>query len=231
MNANNTFLTGSVANPFAGLLPGTSFNNCDDRTLAAAAPVPAVRRHPNDEQRWQVVVPLRPGRPAEAVLEGLHARRLLHLLALDAGDRVPERGRRGADQDDLGPRRAAPAVGQRHPRAPVREGAALPVGRERLPERARRRLAGPGRLHLPVRLPRPVRQLLGCAESPRGTSSTTAATSRSTTRASEAGSIPPPSRRSSPTRRRTRPRSTTCGRCRTGSTSCVGIPSTTSTCR
>ena len=27
MNANNTFLTGAVANPFAGLLPGTSFNN------------------------------------------------------------------------------------------------------------------------------------------------------------------------------------------------------------
>lgn len=27
MNANNAFLTGSVANPFAGLLPGSSFNN------------------------------------------------------------------------------------------------------------------------------------------------------------------------------------------------------------
>ena len=89
---------------------GDQLQQLDDRPLAAAAPVPAVRGHPDDEQRRQVVVPLRPGRPAEAVLEGLHAGRLLHLLALDAGDGVPERGRREADQDDLGPGRAAPAV-------------------------------------------------------------------------------------------------------------------------
>ena len=117
MNANNTFLTGAVANPFAGLLPGTSLNNPTIARSQLLRPYPAVPGHPDDEQRRQVLVQLRPGRPAEAVLEGLHAGPLLHLLALGAGDGVPERGRRRADPDDLGPGRAAPAVRQRHPRA------------------------------------------------------------------------------------------------------------------
>ena len=78
MVANNTFLSGSVANPFAGLLPGTSFNNATIARSQLLRPYPAVRRHHHDEQRRQVVVPLRPVRPAEAVLEGLHAGRVLH---------------------------------------------------------------------------------------------------------------------------------------------------------
>ena len=67
MVANNTFLSATVANPFAGLLPGTQFQQRDDRAPAADAPVPGVRRHQHDEQRRQVVVQLRPVRPAEAV--------------------------------------------------------------------------------------------------------------------------------------------------------------------
>ncbi len=64
----------------------------DDRQAAAPAPVPGVRRHQHDQQRRVVDVPLPAGQPAAALLEGLHGGRGLHLLALDAGDGVPERG-------------------------------------------------------------------------------------------------------------------------------------------
>ena len=179
MNANNTFLTGSVANPFAGLLPGTSLNNPTIARSQLLRPYPAVPGHHDDEQRRQVVVPLRPVRPAEAVLEGLHAGRLLHLLELEAGDGVPERGRRGADQDDLGPGRDAPAVAQRHRRAAVREGPPVPVGCERVRER-RCSAAGRSRASTPTRAASPSRSGASASppEPPRATSSTTAATSR-----------------------------------------------------
>ena len=101
---------------------GNELQQPDHRPLAAAAAVPAVRGHPDDEQRRQVLVPVRPGRRAEALLEGLHAGALLHLLELGAGDGVPEPGRRRADPDDLGPGRAAPAVRQRHLELPFGKG-------------------------------------------------------------------------------------------------------------
>ena len=130
MNANNTFLTGSVANPFAGLLPGTSLNNPTIARQQLLRPYPQfldIRTSNNDGKSWYNSGP---GRPAEAVLEGLHARGLLHLLELGAGDGVPEPGRHGAHPDDLGPGRAAPA----EPSAPsssCRSGRAAGSGRTR----------------------------------------------------------------------------------------------------
>ena len=59
MNANNTFLSAQVTNPFAGLLPGSGINNAHDRPPAAAAAVPGIRRHQHHQQRRQVLVPLR----------------------------------------------------------------------------------------------------------------------------------------------------------------------------
>jgi hypothetical protein len=41
MNANNTFLSGAVANPFAGLLPGTSLNNATIARRQLLRPYPA----------------------------------------------------------------------------------------------------------------------------------------------------------------------------------------------
>ena len=138
---------------------GDELQQPDHRPQPAAAAVPAVRRHPHHEQRRQVLVQLRPAQRAEALLQGLHPRPLLHLLQLGAGDGVPERRRRRADPDDLGPGRAAPAHRQRHLGTALREGPSVRVGRERVPERPDRGLADPGRLHLPERLPHPVREL------------------------------------------------------------------------
>ena len=58
MNANNTFLSAPVTNPFAGLVPGSGINNAHDRPPAAAASVPRIRRHQHDQQRRLVDVSL-----------------------------------------------------------------------------------------------------------------------------------------------------------------------------
>ncbi len=55
MNANNTFLSGSVANPFAGLLPGTSFNNATIARRQLLRPYPAfgdITTTVNDGKSW-----------------------------------------------------------------------------------------------------------------------------------------------------------------------------------
>jgi hypothetical protein len=55
MNANNTFLTGSVANPFAGLLPGTSLNNSTIARQQLLRPYPQfldIRTSTNDGKSW-----------------------------------------------------------------------------------------------------------------------------------------------------------------------------------
>jgi hypothetical protein len=55
MNANNSFLTGSVANPFAGLLPGTSFNNSTIARSQLLRPYPQfgdIRTTVNDGKSW-----------------------------------------------------------------------------------------------------------------------------------------------------------------------------------
>ena len=55
MNANNTFLTGAVANPFAGLLPGTSFNNATISRSQLLLPYPefgAINTTNNDGKSW-----------------------------------------------------------------------------------------------------------------------------------------------------------------------------------
>jgi hypothetical protein len=55
MNANNTFLTGSVANPFAGLLPGSSLNNPTIARSQLLRPYPQfldIRTTNNDGKSW-----------------------------------------------------------------------------------------------------------------------------------------------------------------------------------
>ena len=55
MIANNTFLTGSVANPFAGLLPGTSLNNSTIARSQLLRPYPQfldIRTSTNDGKSW-----------------------------------------------------------------------------------------------------------------------------------------------------------------------------------
>ena len=55
MIANNAFLTGSVANPFAGLLPGTSFNNATIARSQLLRPYPQfgdIRTTNNDGKSW-----------------------------------------------------------------------------------------------------------------------------------------------------------------------------------
>jgi hypothetical protein len=55
MNANNAFLTGSVANPFAGLLPGTSLNNSTIARQQLLRPYPQfldIRTSTNDGKSW-----------------------------------------------------------------------------------------------------------------------------------------------------------------------------------
>jgi hypothetical protein len=55
MNANNSFLTGSVANPFAGLVPGTSLNNATISRSQLLRPYPQfqdIRTTVNDGKSW-----------------------------------------------------------------------------------------------------------------------------------------------------------------------------------
>jgi hypothetical protein len=55
MNANNTFLTTLVTNPFAGMLPGTSFNNATIARSQLMLPFPefgAVTTTNNDGKSW-----------------------------------------------------------------------------------------------------------------------------------------------------------------------------------
>ena len=55
MNANNTFLSASVANPFAGLLPGTSFNNPTIARRQLMRPYPQfgdINTTNNDGKTW-----------------------------------------------------------------------------------------------------------------------------------------------------------------------------------
>jgi hypothetical protein len=55
MNANNAFLTGAVANPFAGLLPGTSLNNPTISRSQLLRPYPHyldIRTSNNDGKSW-----------------------------------------------------------------------------------------------------------------------------------------------------------------------------------
>jgi hypothetical protein len=55
MNANNSFLSGSVPNPFAGLIPGTSLNNATIARRQLLRPYPAyldVNTTNNDGESW-----------------------------------------------------------------------------------------------------------------------------------------------------------------------------------
>ena len=55
MNSNNSFLTGSVPNPFAGLLPGTSFNNPTIARSQLLRPYPQfadIRTTTNEGKSW-----------------------------------------------------------------------------------------------------------------------------------------------------------------------------------
>jgi hypothetical protein len=55
MDANNTFLSGTVANPFAGLLPGTSFNNATIARSQLLRPYPQfgdITTTNNDGKTW-----------------------------------------------------------------------------------------------------------------------------------------------------------------------------------
>ena len=55
MTANNTFLTGSVTNPFAGMVPGTSLNNATVARSTLLLPYPAfgtINTTNNDGKQW-----------------------------------------------------------------------------------------------------------------------------------------------------------------------------------
>ena len=127
MVANNIFLDRDRPESVRGTPAGQRVQQSDHRAPAAAAAVPGLRGHQHHEQRRQVLVPLRPVRTAEALLEGLHPGRLLHLFAAGAGHGIPQPGRRRADADDLGSGRDAPTVRERHLRPPVRQGPAVPA--------------------------------------------------------------------------------------------------------
>ena len=167
MNANNTFLTGSVANPFAGLLPGTSFNNSTIARSQLLRPYPQfgdIRTTNNDGKSWyhsaQVGLQKRFSKGYTLGVSYTYSHWMQATEYLNAADAQPTKM---ISDLDVPHRLSVSGILE----LPVREGPALPVGRERLPERARRRLAGPGRLHLPDRLPRPVRELL-CSRRPLG---------------------------------------------------------------
>ena len=86
----------------------------EHRAETAAPPLSPVRRGEQHHERGGVLV-LRPAAAARSpVLERLHRRDQLHLLALRGGHRVPERGRPGADESGLGRGRAAQVLAQRH---------------------------------------------------------------------------------------------------------------------
>ncbi len=123
MTANNAFLTASVANPFAGLLPGTSFNNATIARTQLLRPYPAfgdITTTNNDGKSWynsgQFGLQKRFSKGNTLGISYTYSR-------WEQADGVPERRRRQSDADDLGPRRASPPRGQRHLPAPLRQGA------------------------------------------------------------------------------------------------------------
>ena len=159
MDANNSFLTGAVANPFAGLLPGTSFNNPTIARIQLMRPYPQfgdIRTTNNDGKSWY--------NSAQVGLQKRFSQG--YTLGLSYTYSHWEQATEYLNPADAEPTRMISDLDVPH-RLSVSGIFELPFGKgrrflsdaRRVPERARRRLAGPGRLHLPERLPRPVRDL------------------------------------------------------------------------
>ncbi len=196
MNANNTFLTGSVANPFAGLIPGTSLNNATIARNQLMRPYPQfldIRTTNNDGKSWynsaQVSLQKRFSKGYTLGVAYTYSNWKQATEYLNPADAKPTKM---ISDLDVPHRLSLSAIVE----LPFGKGRRFLSDADGVLERARRRLADPGRLHLPERLPRPVRELQRHRRvaPPRATSSTTAATSRSTTRPPTGGSTPTPSR-------------------------------------
>ena len=153
MNANNTFLSGSAREPVRRAAAGNQPQQRDHRPLdSCCARTPHfgdITTTNNDGKSWyhsgQFGLQKR-------FSQGYTLGALLHLVEVDAGDRVPERRRPGADQDDLGSGRDATGCPSA-PSSSSRSGRASGSCRTRAGslQRPRRRLAAPGRLHVPDR--------------------------------------------------------------------------------
>ena len=159
MNANNSFLTGSVANPFAGLLPGTSFNNPTIARSQLLRPYPQfgdIRTTNNDGKSWynsaQVALQKRFSKGYTLGLSYTYSHWMQATEYLNPGDAEPTKM---ISDLDVPHRLSLSGIFE----LPFGKGRRFASDASGLPERADRRLAGPGRLHLPDRLRHPVRVL------------------------------------------------------------------------
>ena len=117
MNANNTFLSGLVTNPFAGLVPGSGINNPTIARRQLLRPYPGfgdINTTNNDGSSMyhslQASLQRRFSKGYTVGLAYTFSRWMQETEYLNAGDALPTR-------DDLRPGRPAPAVGQRRLRA------------------------------------------------------------------------------------------------------------------
>ena len=124
-DATNNFLTQQVANPFAGLLPGTTLNGANVARSQLLRPYPqftAVNNQGVDRagDHRQIGLHLVPGTDRAAHGERLHGAGRLHVVEDDDRDRLPEQFRHGARARDR-PVRSHPRLRhQRHRRTAVR---------------------------------------------------------------------------------------------------------------
>ena len=157
MNANNTFLSASVANPFAGLLPGTSFNNATIARRQLMRPYPAfgdINTTNNDGKSWYSSAQL-----------GLQKRFVKgYTLGVSYTWSKWEQATEYLNATDVDPTRMISDLDVTNRLAisgiyelPFGQGKRFLSRREHRDGRAARRLADPGRLHVPDRVPRRVR--------------------------------------------------------------------------
>ncbi len=114
----------------------------DDAAPAAAAREPAVPGHPDVALRRHVGLPRVPEPRGEAVYEGLHGAVCVHLLEVQRRELHAELHRRCPARSRGRRRRPAPVRVLGDPRAAVRQGQEVGQRRQRLRQRADRRLDG-----------------------------------------------------------------------------------------
>ena len=224
MNANNTFLSGAVANPFAGLLPGTSFNNATISRSQLLLPYPEfgdINTTNNDGKSWynagQFGLQKRFSKGYTLGVSYTQSKWMQATEYLNAADPTPTKM---ISDLDVTNRLSISGIYE----LPFGKGQKFGSDANAVTDAHHRRLADPGRLHLPDRLPR---RRSGT------TSSTTAATpaipsdQQTTAKWFNTDVFTSILTDTGTTRRR----STTCGRSRCGSARSAGTPSTTSICR
>ena len=157
MNANNTFLTAPVANPFAGLLPGTGFNNPTIARSQLLLPYPAfgaINTTNNDGKSWyhagQFGLQKRFSNGYTLGVSYTYSKWTQATEYLNAADPQPTKMISDLDVTNRLSVNGIYAL-------PVRERPAVRVGCERDHRGPDRRLAGSGGLHLADRLPDRVR--------------------------------------------------------------------------